>query len=261
MNEAGYVFETLKEYRGSYFVQYTPARAGDYFASVALVFTEKPTRGEIPAIMERECKAWIQRYPIPLMATAFDDSDSVISLNDVQGCNHLIALPDKDAVAFHWKMLENDAFPSGSWEEGRLLDIYCDIPHTTQAARALNAVSSAKAIRLGLIIIALWGVAVPVAVALFGFASPILGGVIIAYSIGKAVWQAMKMLGYVGRSKCEKQKDAEELRMRHHHYHCERNPEGFMRLKAENLECEAREQTYREAEELKRLQSNSEDSA
>ncbi len=259
MSDNGCVFQTLKEHRGSYFVQYTPARSGDYFASLALVFTEKPAREDIPAIMERECKAWMQRYPVPLMATAFDDNDSAISLQNENGCDHLIALPEKDAVAFHWKMLKNDEFTSGAWEESRLLEIYRDIPRTTQAERARNAVSSAKAIRLGLIIIALWGVVVPVAVALIGFASPILGGLIIAYSIGKAVWQAMKMLGYVGRSEREKQNDAEELRRRHHHYHCDRNPEGFMRLKAENFERDAREQTHREADELKRLQSKSED--
>jgi len=59
VSEAGYVFKTLKEHRGSYFAQYVPARAGDYFASLALVFTEQPTCGEIPAIMGRECRAWV----------------------------------------------------------------------------------------------------------------------------------------------------------------------------------------------------------
>jgi len=71
----------------------------------------------------------------------------------------------------------------------------------------------------------------------------------------------MKMLAYVGRSEREKHKDAEELRMQHHHYHCERNPEGFMRLKAENFERDAREETHRETDELKRLQRKSEDGA
>jgi len=193
------------------------------------------------------------------MATAFNDS--VISLRSEKGCDHLIALPEEDAIAFYWELLNNDDLPSSALEERRLLDIYRDLSHTTQAERTRNAVSSAKSIRLGLIVIALWGVAVPVAVALIGFASPILGGLVIAYSIGKAGWQAMKMLGYVGRSEREKQKDAEELRMRHHHDHCERNPEGFMRLKVENFERDAREQTHREADELKHLQSKSEKGA
>jgi hypothetical protein len=40
--------------------------------------------------------------------------------------------------------------------------------------------------------------------------------------------------------------------MRHHHYHCERNPEGFLRLKQENVERESREEIQREANSLKR---------
>ena len=251
MTGAGYVFETLKEHRGPYFVEYTSARAGDYFASLALVFMGNPTREEIPAIMEMESKAWIERYPVPLMTTAFDDKDDVVSLEDLKGYNHLIALPEADGVAFYWKVLRNDDFPSGALDEGRLLEVYCGIPRTTQAERLRKAISSVRTVRLGWTIVALWGIAVPVAVALIGISSPLLGGLIIAYSVGKAVWRAMKMLGYVDRSEREKKKAEEELQMRHHHYHCERNPEGFLRLKAENLERDAREQLQREAEELK----------
>jgi hypothetical protein len=254
MNGAGYVFETIKEHRGSYFVEYSPARAGDYFASLDLVFTDKPTHDEIPPIMERESEIWIRRYPVPLMITAFDDANGMIHVQNERGCDCLTALPEKDAIVFHWKLLKDDEFPSGAWEENQLLDIYRDIPYTTQAERVRDAVSSVKARRRGLVIIALWVVAVPVVVWLVGIASPILGGFVILYSIGKAIWQAMKMLGYVGRSEREKKKDAEELRMQHHHYYCKRNPEGFNRLKIECLEREAKERTQREAKELKRLQ-------
>jgi len=39
--------------------------------------------------------------------------------------------------------------------------------------------------------------------------------------------------------------------MEHYHYHCERNPEGFLRLKLENFEREEREQIQNEAKALK----------
>lgn len=32
-----------------------------------------------------------------------------------------------------------------------------------------------------------------------------------------------------------KEKQAKELKMRHYYYHCERNPDAFGRLKAENF--------------------------
>ncbi len=48
------------------------------------------------------------------------------------------------------------------------------------------------------------------------------------------------MLASLPKSASQRQKDAEELRMRHHHYHCESNQEAFERLKAEALDLEER---------------------
>jgi hypothetical protein len=44
--------------------------------------------------------------------------------------------------------------------------------------------------------------------------------------------------------------------MRHHHYHCRRNPEAFERLKAENFRREEIERTNAEALALKKKSSN-----
>ena len=64
--------------------------------------------------------------------------------------------------------------------------------------------------------------------------------------------QALKLTGLWPKAASDLAAVDEERRMRHHHYHCERNPEGFRRLVAENVERESREQTQRDAEELKR---------
>jgi hypothetical protein len=39
--------------------------------------------------------------------------------------------------------------------------------------------------------------------------------------------------------------------MEHYYEHCERNPEGFERLRLENLDSEARERTRLEVNELR----------
>ena len=58
------------------------------------------------------------------------------------------------------------------------------------------------------------------------------------------------MLGYVPQSKREKQLAEVDMRIRHHHYHCEQNPEGFLRLRCENIANDARKELRREWEEL-----------
>jgi len=71
---------------------------------------------------------------------------------------------------------------------------------------------------------------------------------VLAYGLLKAVIQWLKMTGRWKKSVKEIAKDADDLRMRHHHYHCERNPDGFLRLKVENFDRESREQVKKEAE-------------
>ncbi len=43
--------------------------------------------------------------------------------------------------------------------------------------------------------------------------------------------------------------------MRHHHYHCTKNPEGFRRLLAENIDKEAAERIRKEDEELRSMKA------
>ncbi len=249
-DDKGVVFEPVKEHRGDYFVEYTPARAGNYSASLATIFLKDKKPPEIRDIMEQECQKWIHRYPVPLMVTAWNDTDSVIHFEEGQESDHLFGIPESGSVNLQWKLLKNEEFPRGRLRECDLLKIYDDLPYTTATERRAEAVSDNKEFRRGAFIIAFWIVLVPVTVALLGAANPILAYLIIAYSVGKAVVCALKILGYIKRSEREKQRDAEKLRMHHHHYHCERNPEAFMRLRAENLEGDAKGDTHREAAQM-----------
>lgn len=243
----GLIFQSIKEHRGDYLVQYTPAAPGSLFASLSLTFLQTHEPSDIAKLMRQESEIWIQRYPVPLMTTSFDDSGSIICLNGTRDCDHLFAIPSDGDVVASWKMLQNSEFPQGRLSEGRLLEVYRGVSFSTLEERHTKAVAHAKRIRHGVIIIAMWVLAVPISVELIGLASPLLGYIIIMYSLSKAVREILKLLGYVKRSDREQQKEAEELRMRHHHYHCERNPDAFLRLKIENFAREAREQTHREA--------------
>ena len=70
------------------------------------------------------------------------------------------------------------------------------------------------------------------------------------YALWKAFVQLMKLLGKWPESASEKLEADKKQRMEHYFWHCERNPEGFQRLKTENFAREERERTSREAAEL-----------
>ena len=71
-------------------------------------------------------------------------------------------------------------------------------------------------------------------------------------SILFGTYRAAKMSGWIKPS--ERQKSAAEKRqkMEHYFYHCERNPEAFMRLKVENLQRETIEENIAEAREIEK---------
>lgn len=65
-------------------------------------------------------------------------------------------------------------------------------------------------------------------------------------AVAKLIWETMKIYGkprkwFPAYERYRKRIDEEELRKRHFIYHCERNPKGFARLKAENFERERTE--------------------
>ena len=102
------------------------------------------------------------------------------------------------------------------------------------------------------IILAVWLAAIPAGWAIIEYlGSEWLAIAVLLYSLWQAFRTARKLFWRVEPSKSEKEKAEKELKMRHYFYHCERNPEGFTRLKIENFEREAKERTLKEVEALR----------
>jgi len=248
-------FQSTKEDRGWYFVEYHPPISGYQFATLQLVILEKGKGlDEIAESMEAELAIWLERYPIPIMVSAFDDSGDVLRLENSRGCDHLVGYIDKQThkVAREWRLLANEDLPRDALDTSYLREIYSQIPYKTKQQLREEGQQKAKHLRLGWWIVFVWAVVVPAGVAILEWWSDWLGVVVLLYSVYKAVEKALRLMGKWPKSKVEIQKEAEEARMRHHHYHCERNPEGFERLKVENFERSAREQVREEALSLKR---------
>lgn len=248
-------FQSTKEDRGWYFVEYRPPIAGYRFATLQLVILENSKGSEeIAESMEAELVIWLERYPIPIMVSAFDDSGDLVNLENSRGCDHLIGHIDKQAhkVIREWRLLKNEELPRDALDTSYLRKIYSQIPFKTKQQLREEAQQKAKHLRLGWWIVFVWAVVVPAGVAVLEWWSDWLGVAVLLYSLYKAVEKALRLKGKWPKSKAEIQEEREETRMRHHHYHCERNPEGFERLKVENFERWAREEIRDEALSLKR---------
>jgi hypothetical protein len=97
-------------------------------------------------------------------------------------------------------------------------------------------------VRTGKAVVVFGWVVVPLAILIAGFANWWVGLVFFLFSLGKLGWRLVETFGspekWVPGYKARQEK---ELKHRHFIYHCERNPEGFARLKSENLERQDRE--------------------
>jgi hypothetical protein len=253
-------FETLKEGRKTYFIEYRPPITGYRFATLQLIY---PTRGELADVvedMEREALHWNTRFPIPLMVSAFDELGDLIRLDGIRDCNHLMAFRDSstEKLERHWRLMSDSELPTDGLNRDRLLRVYAGVSVKTESQIRHEALNKARRLRLGWTIVVGWIALAPIGLLVIEFFGPEwLAAILFVYALWKATVKALKLLGKWKPSSAEVREQEEEQRRRHYFYHCERNPEGFQRLKFENFDREQKEEIAREATALMRAEVDS----
>lgn len=254
-------FDSIKEDRGWYYVDYSPPIANNCFSILQLSVVEACDIAAVVTAMESEAREWLRRYPVPLMATAFSADSSVLSLSGIRPINHLMAWlePESHEPVIRWEFVGNDVLPDIALNRGWLEEVFTDIPYKTGAEIQAEVAERAASQRIGWWLVFVWAVAVPLGVAVLEWWSDLLGLLVLGYAFVKATIQALRLTGHLPKSARQREKEAEDVRMRHHHYHCKLNPEAFERLKAENFRREEIERTNAEALALKKTSNVSSD--
>jgi len=251
-----FIFCSVKEDRGWYFVEYSPPKGENPFSLLNLCVVEERSPTEIAEALESEAEAWLRRYQVPLMATAFSADDSVLPLQGVRLNDKMLAWPDPQTnePVLLWEIVPNEAIPTPAKDREALRKIFSDVPVKTGAQVQQEVARFVKMRKLGWGLVFIWAVLVPLAVALLEWWSDLLGLAVLAYAFIRAGIEALRLTGHLPKSAAQQAKELEDHRMRHHHYHCERNPNAFERLKAENFHNDAVERTKAEAAAIKESQ-------
>lgn len=244
-------FSTLKEDRGWYYVEYVPPNEACFFSSIHLVVVEQKGLANIAEAMEAEAKAWVARYHMPSMVTAFNAEEETYDLTEVRSNKYLLAWFDSNQTTLKWSLDWPDAISKAQLTPSQLKEIFIDIPFKTGYEINKQARRNLYRLKAGWWVVFIWAVVVPLIVAVLEWWSDLLGYLVLGYAFFKAFMEGLRLAGRIPKSKQQKEKEAEELRMKHHHYHCERNPEAFNKLKAENLGRILKEATNKEALALK----------
>jgi hypothetical protein len=247
------LFSKVKEDRGWYFVEYTPPMLNYRFSVLQLSVIELPDLETVATALEAEAKDWLSRYPVPLMATAFAIDESVLSLVNVRPIDHLMAWVDTSSrnPIIKWELIGDHNLPDIALNREYLKQVFKKFPYETGLDISKEITKQAKANKITWWLFFMWAVVVPLLAAVIEWSSDKLGLLVLVYAFYKAVIEALRLTGKLPKSKRKLQKEVEEAQMRHHHYHCSRNPDAFERLKLENFQKEAIERTLAESKSSK----------
>lgn len=249
-------FENIKEDRGSYFVEYQPPVTDSPFATLHLVFLHQISWEHVLEFLDREIQIWMQRYPVPLMVWAYDDKEDTLRPTDSEGdCLVAWLAPTSGEIVQSWNINDLNDFLTQAPAHPDWRTIYADIPARTDAEvkakaykRSLEQSRQARLLKISLI---LWIAVIPAGYAIFELLGPEwLGLVGLIFVLWKALKVALRIWGRTKPSAREVAQAEKKRKMEHYFYHCERNPIGFMRLRSENFESDARERVRKEADEL-----------
>lgn len=249
--------DKIKEGRAGYFVTYQSADCRLPFASVNLVFLEgADDTVRMAQAMEDELEFWLTRYAVPVMVSAFDAKGDLIHVRGGSGESHLMGYRDLKGgqIVRRWGLFKDDELPQEQAKAEYLQGIYHDVGFRDQATVHDTVDREYKSMaRTGKLIVFLvvgFGIVVPFLIELVSLGIVWLGYALSAISILVGAYKVAKALGWIGPSKREKETAELERKKNHYFWHCERNPEAFNRLKAQNFDREIMERTRKEAEGL-----------
>lgn len=254
MDEEKIFFNSIKEGREKYFVEYSPPNHGHRFACLSLTYTEGVDLYQVAAEIESEGGIWLERYQVPVMVSAFDETGSLIHLDGIRPESHLICFHGNDgnAIEMHWELLRDEDIPAHALSNEFIHRVYSEFTRRTSSQIKADLQQKARGTRLFVRLIFLWTVILPATVAVVEFYAPQwLAIFVFLYGLSKIAIKGLRMKGIIKKLKSELAKEEEIRRMKHHHYHCERNPEGFLRLKLENFKRMAADEVKKEAESVR----------
>lgn len=227
-------FETIKELRNGYYVEYSPQQP---ISILSLTFVSDVSLEEVSRLMEMELETFWQKYPVNIMVFAFDQNEDGIDVSSIVGCNYLLGIPSEENLTKVWGTVENDQLKNFS--EEIFTTIHNDVKYRTQEEINSKIDTEHQHIRYWKwFVLFIWCI-VPFAYQTFMLFAPFwLSCIITAYAVYKIIVHGLELLGYKKQSAQQLEKQQLELENAHFAYHCRLNPDGFNRLKIENFQKE-----------------------
>jgi hypothetical protein len=244
--------ERIEEERGSYRLTYQPADARSSLATLRLSYREeKPDASSVAKAMELEFERWLKRFPAPTRVSAYDVKERLIQHSVHPAECHLMGYVRRsdDAIVRRWRILEESEMPADQRQPSYLARAYAGLPcrvrEEDREKASRDMVTNLK--RIGVAVALMLVIPLLVYGVRMGVPGLALGLTLLSLVLGG--YRTAVFLGWRNPSVREANRQEREEQMEHCYYHCEKNPEAFARMKAENLERELADVAEREEAE------------
>ena len=254
--------DSEKQIRENYLVEYSFANSHCYLATLSLTYINTYSESQVVADIEYEFPIWYQRYPIPLMVSAFDPSGSLIHLKSKGDWTHYCGHPDTDNKCVSgWRHFPDSVISDFVKSEEYRESVYAAIPYETSEEVKKRVykeyLQRAIAVRWLRYLYLFVVVIIPLAWLIGGLFCSIIAIFSTIWAFCSSGFRAMKAFGFIKESAIAQTKRDESSKKEHYFYHCSRNPEGFERLRNENWDREQRESIKKEYSEIADKQKDS----
>ncbi|MGF1689647.1 hypothetical protein [Photobacterium kagoshimensis] len=228
-------YADIEEKRDGYYIEYSPVFTGQEFATLVVYIHDSTLKTQIDTVLESELRVWATKFPTPILAMAkllVKGEWEVIEI----GKEYSILAYIKGEKLIRYKDNKHEPNkPKFDLSKEQLSKIYAGLSYHTLEDVIQKQDKQAKGRKLLLLMLTFWFCVIPALIAYLGWSSQFFSLLALGYSWFKAYQKAMELWGKKKKSPRELAKEKDNQEKEHHHYHCKRNPEAFMRLKAENF--------------------------
>jgi len=246
------VWEPILKGWSGYYVEYCPARTDNPQAFMNVVFTSPMPIGKVAEILEKEFVEWSRMYSVPLFAAALDEKEDTIRLSSIRSGDYIHGYydPVADKLALHWEAT-GEPIPEHLTQPDHLKAVYSALAIKTtgeQCQKEVDAyVMQMRALKKFLYTWSFIRLFIWPPIKKFVYEVSLIGTFARLRAYGKSVREWQMLTGQIKPSQKEIEESERKRIEAHWLHHCRKNPDGFVRIRTENFEQEAKERVRKEA--------------
>ena len=244
-------FKNVEVKRDGYYVSYSPKLVNDAkddsSAILSVRFLNEYPLKDCKVIAESEFEYWIKLYPVPLQLIVKFEYKTTKRISSITEYPYICGVSVKD---YRWGGFLEGELSSNMPSNNDLKLIYGDLSSTSSEEVDKELNQRLLGVRVVKWLVLLIAVIIPALIALLGWAHPFFSGLALLFAWYKCADKWLSLSGQKLKTEAELATEKDQQLKEHHHYHCKLNPEGFERLKLENLQVDKEECLMKKLERM-----------